>query len=406
MSGFTRSAQRALLFCAVLAVPSVHAAPITGSITALRCTTDHKLICNNTHDLLTGGERYPDVAWTKDPPVNAPITHTGGPEARIQVEITLSLTGVAAESPYRLLGLSEDPALSFAKEGKLTSAEDPVVLVEASKPLGRMVRKIRKKVYWSLTLYPGTKDQQTLTLGTTGPHVVYVTLGTPRGTDEDRSIVTDIRMDLTVERVAAAMKAAKDETRGPWLMWHLMAQNGDYYVPSRHYSKAKAWKLPESWAMNPKGASCISIVEFVGLVCKMIGMEGEVRTTAFYARETNPRVAVQGGLGDPPIRKRGPNNETWQLFLVDETNTNHGQVGGVGGMNYYEAVLQYERRGKTYLYPGGTNRVYDKPEKVLSVFRTLAWAAWDENVKDWVVREVVETYVRPGDKRPPSIPLP
>jgi hypothetical protein len=405
------SLRPALWFSCILAVASLNstlqaADAVTGEVAALRFTSDHKLICKNKRDVLTGGDRYPDIAWCKDPPSNAPITHTGGPQVHIHAEITLSLTSVADETPYRLQGLSDEPALCFLKEGKLASVEDPVLSIEASQPLGLAVRKIRKTIAWTLTLHPGGRAEKTVALGTTGPHVVYVTLGTPRHTDDARSVVTDIRMDLTVERVAAAMKRAGKETGGPWIVYWLMAQNGDHYLPTRHYSKEKAWKVPESWEMKPKGASCVSIVEFVGLLCNMIGIEGEATTTAFYAKPPNPKEALRGGLGDPPIRTKGANNETWQLFLVDESNSNLGQVGGVGGMNYYEAALQYDLNGRTFYYPGGTNRVYDKPEKVLKIFRTLVWATWDEQVQDWVVREVVETYVKPGEKRPRSMDLP
>ena len=76
-------------------------------MTALRFTSDHKLICKNTRDILSGGERYPDVSWTKEPACNAPITHTGGAQSRVRAEITLAMTGLAEETPYRLLGVSD-----------------------------------------------------------------------------------------------------------------------------------------------------------------------------------------------------------------------------------------------------------------------------------------------------------
>jgi hypothetical protein len=399
-----------LAFACLLTLPAgpscVRAAEPTGHVAALRFTSDHKVICRNTIDLLTGGERYPDVAWRAEPAVNAPITHTGGSDVHIEADITLELAGIAADTPYRVEGVSAESALRFRKDGRLSGAAQEVIALEASKALGRPVRKITQKITWLLTLHPGTENARSVRLGQTGPHVVYVTRGRPHNTDEARSVVTDIRMETAVERVAAAEKAAGDKASPPGVLWELMKQNGDHYLPTRHYSKEKAWKVPESWREKPKGASCISIVEFVGLLCKMIGFEGTTATTAYYAKPPNTRQALQGGLGDPPITRKAPNNETWYLYLVDDTNTNYGLAGGVGGMNYYEAVLQYELDGKTYYYPGGTDRVWDNPENVLKVFRTLSWAAWDESVQDWVVREVVDTYIKPGEKRPRSIRLP
>jgi hypothetical protein len=158
--------------------------------------------------------------------------------------------------------------------------------------------------------------------------------------------------------------------------------------------------------MQPPGASCISIVEFVSLVWNIIGGEGQASMAALYARADQPAKALRGGLGDPPITRRTPSGETWQLFLTDENNTNKGQPGGQGGMNYYEAALELDWRGKKFYYPGGTDRVYDSPDMVLSIFRTLAWAAYDFQRDAWVVREVVHTYTLPGQKQAESVPLP
>src|SRR5262249_1438027 len=160
------------------------------------------------------------------------------------------------------------------------------------------------------------------------------------------------------------------------------------YLPTRHFGRDRAWKVPETWQMNPRGASCVSIVEFVVLLCDMAGIDGNVFTTAFYAGADKPSAAIQGGLGDPPVYKKGPDDERWQLFVVDDNNSRKGQVGGRGGMNYYEAALALEWKGRKYFYPGGTNRVYDSPDHVIEIFRTLAWATYDFRLEEWVVREV------------------
>src|ERR1700689_4449612 len=89
------------------------------SIAAIQFTSDHKLICRNTTDILKGGERYPEVSWRREPGVSAPITHTGGRDARICARITLALSGAAAETPFRLESSSSEPALCFEGAGKL-----------------------------------------------------------------------------------------------------------------------------------------------------------------------------------------------------------------------------------------------------------------------------------------------
>jgi hypothetical protein len=318
----------------------------------------------------------------------------------------LSLDGVAPDTPYLLEGRSAEPALCFRGDGRLAAGDVGPLKVEATAPLGRAVRKVSAKVSWSLTLDAGTPASRTLDLGETGPHVVYVTLGTPQDTEDALSTVTDARMEVAVERVAAAMARAGAAASPPRIAHELMKEEVDYYLPARHYGKQEAWKVPESWGLQPPGASCISIVDFVVLVCKMIGLEGTARRSAFYATADDPFKALRGGLGDPPVVREGVFGERWQLFLIDERNSNAGQPGGLGGVNYYEAALEYEWRGKSYYYPGGTARVYDTPEKVVRIFRTLAWVRYDFALHDWMVVEVAATYCPPGRGAPASVPLP
>ncbi len=373
-------------------------------IKALRFTSDHQLLRQNRKDVLQGGERYPDVSWTRSPRTSCPITHTG--RERVRAEITLSVAGIVDATPYFLEGISEEAGLCFRAVGRLSAGENIAVAVEAPRRLGKRVRKVRASISWLLTIRPDSETAETLFLGATGPHVIYVTLGTPRNTDEPRGVVTDIRMELAVRRMAAVMRETGVNASAPRLVHELMMQNGYHYLPTRHYPRDQVWKVPESWHMKPSGANCISIVEFTSLICDMIGIEGSVEVTAYYAKPPHVRRPLKGGLGEPPITKKGPNGATWQLFLIDEGNTNNGQIGGVGGVNYYEAVLVHEWQGQRFYFPGGTYRAYDSPEKVLHVFRTLAWTTYDHNLRSWVVREVEETYVRPGDKRPPDVDLP
>jgi hypothetical protein len=376
-------------------------------LASVQFTTDHRLLCRNTTDPMTGGPRYPAVAWSRTTATNAPITHTGGSASRIGAMVEIRLDDALPAGPYVLEGISAEPALCFRQTG--AKAEERVlrVAIEGQHPLGPRLRIISQPIRWTLTTQPGTSSEQRIDLGATGPHTVYVTHGRPRVTEDDpRTLVTDLRMQRVIERVAAAQARVGDAASPPWLMYELMRQAGTAYVPARHYPRAQAWKVPESWQMTPPGASCLSIVEFIALVANMAGIDGDVRLGAFYARPDEPERAIRGGLGDPPVRKQGPNTEPWQLFLTDDNNTRKGQPGGAGGMNFYEAALEFTWRGTTYYYPAGTDRVYDSPDMVIRVFRTLAWAAYDYQQDSWVVREVVHTYAPPGLKQPESVPLP
>jgi len=377
-----------------------------GHVATLQFTSDHQLLCRNITDVQTGGARYPAIAWDRAAGSNAPITHTGSDTTRIEATVTLAVPGLPVDVPYRLEGRSSEPALCFRHEGATPAGEALTAAVMGAQPLGRGVRKVRQAIHWQLVLYPAAPQPQRIALGSTGPHIVYVTLGRPRVSADPRTVVTDVRMEWAVDCVARAQAKRGVDASAPWLVYELMARHSAAYLPTRHYGKELAWKVPETWRMQPPGASCVSIVEHVALVGNMIGLEGELAVTGFCARPDLPRRAVVGGLGDPPVRKQGPAGENWQLFLVDNMNTNKGQVGGRDGMNFYEAALELHWRGERYWYPGGTNHVYDNPDRVLQVFRTLAWAAYDFQLESWVVREVVHTYSRPGDPPPTSCPLP
>lgn len=392
--------------CGLATLGAAEPQTVQGQALALRFTSAHGGLYRSAGDVLAAGDPYPCISWCRTPAFSVPTSHTAGAKAKISALLSFSLAGLPEDTPCVLEGSSEEPALCFRQAAVLQASPLLEVEVTASQPLGPMVRKLQKPIRWQLLVQPPGGQQQRVDLGTTGPHVVYALLGPPKWVAEPRSVPTEARLDLVVQTVAAAQAKGGLTAAEPWLVWEMMRTHVETYLPTRHYPREQAWKVPESWRMQPKGASCISIVEFVGLVAKMAGMEGEVSTTAFHARPPNPRQAQRGGLGDPPIKKRGADGEPWQLFLVDHHNTRSGQVGGQGGMNYYEAVLEFKYRGQAYYYPGGTDRVYDSGEKVLSIFRTLAWAAYDWNLEDWVVREVVETYSQPGDKPVLSVPLP
>jgi hypothetical protein len=370
-------------FLALFATGSTPAKPSSVCIESFRFASDHGLL-------------------PRDPGAAGPITHTAG--EKVRAEVTLIVSGLDRSVPFELQGASAEPGLCFRSVGQLTEGKVALPLL-AVNPLGPMVRKIDARINWLLILRPTDRPVERVSLGSTGPYVIYTTLGTPRNTDCPAGDVTERRMELVVSRVAAAQKAAGPGASAPRLVYELMKQNGEHYLPTRHYRGAQAWRLPESWTMQPPGGSCIAIAEFVKLLCDMTGLEGEVRLSAYCAWPSDA-AAVRGGLGDPPQFKPGPNATTWQLFLIDHRNSRQGQVGGVGGVNYYEAVLEYDWHGKRYFYPGGTDRVFDDPALVLHVFHTLAWAEFDERHGDWVVREVVRTYVPAGGKFPSSVPLP
>lgn len=50
-----------------------------------------------------------------------------------------------------------------------------------------------------------------------------------------------------------------------------------------------------------------------------------------------------------------------------------GGVGGRGGLNNFEAAVNYTYNGSTYYVPGGTDEFYENKDHVVRIFKSLAW---------------------------------
>jgi hypothetical protein len=356
------------------------------------------------NDLDQVGDPYPRKAWQADPPVNCPVMQVTGHSSRMGVRINLTVQGITTGTPFEIVGESTHPALCFRAEGK--AADHWVIDLKATRPVGVHIRKLRSAIVWSLILNPGTPTTQKVDLGKTGPHTVYVVPGRPRTSDDPLTAVTAPRLEWVIAELADAQKEAGLTASTPKLVHELVKIHGRCYVGARHFDRKDAWRLPDSWELDPPGASCVSIVEHLKLVCDMAGLGDQVRVARYFAREDRPETAREGGLGEPPIYKTAANGERWQLFLVEEMNSARGQVGGWGAVNYYEATLVLEHEGRRWYYPGGSDRAYDSPDQVLKIFRTLAWTRYDPFFQNWVVTEVVHTYVPPDGKAPANAALP
>lgn len=382
---------------------------VSARMTALEFTSDHNLICRDGSDLLRCGSRYPDVEWSaKEPHFASPMTHTQG--RYVEARVMVKLNRLPAGTMVRLKGTAEQESFTFEGEGKVEDVGgDPcmaVVYVRSKGMLPAQLRRMQATIDWSVTVLVPGDSPRVIDLADTGPHVCYLTRGTPRRADEVASAVTPRRMQTSYERLALALESVEEENPSTIAIVHALTRHvGEHYNPKQHFEREDAWYVPTTWRLKPAGASCISICNYCSLILDQIGMEGEYRQIALYSRPDNPDRALEGGRESDSIT-RDVGRQQWELFLVDDRNTRQGQVGGWGGMNYYEAVIAYDYKGKTYYFPGGTDRVYDNKDQVLKIFRTLAWARWDTWRKEWQVMQVVRTYTSPGRGAPPNCELP
>lgn len=385
-------------------------------------TSEHGLMHRDTTNLAEPGERWGEAEWRIGRSYVVPFSHDGGKDALVKGRLKLKVAGVKPGSLIRIRGLSHEPGFNVAGEVELPGEEEvageaaktakvrfvgePVTVVaevKASEGLGAKVRRVSKPISWFAEVRePGEAKPSKHDLGTTAPLVGFVLRGKPRMTDEKRGTVTPRRLSIAVDRYIAAEANAGENPSSLAVVAELVGRMGKHYLPTRHYEDEQAWNVPETWVMKDPGASCFSIITYTINLLNMVGHEGDYELVTYTANLENPTRAVIGSLGTPVVRKPAV-IDYWQLFLVDDRNSRLGQAGGLGGVNFYEAVLRYKFGGRAYYMPGGTSRVYTNPDDILRVFRTMAWAKYDVWWKEWRVMRVVHTYVRPGHGSPHGV---
>lgn len=377
----------------------------------LDITSEHGLLHRDTNNLAEPGERWDEPEWQLGRSYVVPFSHDGGKNARLAGKLKLKVEGVKPGSLIRIRGLSHEPGFNLAGEAVISAekkegekpADGPVTVVAAVKAtegLGSKVRRVSQPIVWFAEVKPPGDGKATKhDLGTTASLVGFVLRGKPKLTEEKRGTVTPKRLSIAVDRYVNAFENAGENPSSLSVVAELVGRMGKHYLPTRHYEEEQAWNVPETWTMQQPGASCFSIITYTINLLNMVGHEGEYDLVTYTATKENPTKAVIGSLGTPAVRQPVI-GDYWQLFLVDDRNTRLGQVGGLGGMNFYEAVLRYKHAGRTFYMPGGTSRVYDNPDDILRVFRTMVWAKYDNRRKEWKVVRVVHTYVPPGSGSP------
>jgi len=356
---------------------------------------------------LSAGERYPDVEWDISRPREiARLTHTTSRHLEARALVTLNL--LPTRTLVRLLGESEDGHFAMDGSAKMEiSGGDPckaVINLRSHSPFPAALTLLRGEIHWLAEIRIPGEYPKTVDIGETTSIECFLTRGTPR-TQKPASEVTAMRLHESYRRLQDAISRLPENPSVVAIVHALTSHCGRFYNPQRHFERQDAWYVPVTWRYRYPGASCISICNYCSLILDQIGMEGEYKQLEIYARPDNPTKAIEGAVTSEDIVKE-VGWQTWQLFLVDDRSTGWGQVGSYGGMNNYEACIAFTWQGKTFYFPGGTDRVYDNLDQVLCVFRTLVWARWDVRRMNWQVMEVVHTYTPPGKGVPGNCKIP
>jgi len=374
---------------------------------AVEFTSDHNLLHEDGSDLRFAGDRLADVEWesTRGRQV-ARLTHTAA--RNLEARALVSLNFLPAGTTVRVVGESEDGHFCLNGSSKITfGGVGPcmaVVPLTAKKLMPASLSILQGEVHWQAEISIPGENTTSVELNATTYLECYLTRGTPR-TEKAASEVTAMRLRESYRRLEYATSHLGADASIVAIVHALTSHCGRYYNPQQHFERQDAWYVPNTWRYRYPGASCISICNYCSLILDQIGMEGEYKQLEIYARPDNPTKAIEGGVTSEDYVK-DVDWQRWQLFLVDDRSTRWGQVGSYGGMNNYEACIAYTWQGKTYYFPGGTDRVYDHLDQVLCVFRTLVWARWDPRRNNWQVMEVVHTYNQPGHGVPGNCKIP
>ncbi len=397
-------------------------------IKSIEFTSDHNLMCDGT-TLLAEGSRFPNVEWEPSVPTNAPMTHTSSDTKKIEIKMTVEVKGFTSATAYTITGTSAETAYKFTHTGSM-GAGMVTLSMKADNVIKKDIRLLDAEIEWKIKV-----DTTTCDMGKSGPHKIYTTIGTPV-TDGPSTIPNEERMKAAHKYIIPSLALVPNSPICyPGLINEVNKKCGVYYLGRYLLGGGEngAWNLPNVstsagaalYDGNPvPGCDCISIATFIKFLSKLMGIPGTFGANTYMAiyrtpADLNrPNKAIIGSLSSPDIfpGDRGPNatpglTASWTLALAD-VNCNgapsgvKGDVGCTGGLNNFEAAVEYTYNGTTWYVPGGTTLIYKDPNHVVQIFQTLAWCdLFDHDGNPMTpdkygVRKVDFTYTLPAVANP------
>ena len=321
--------------------------------------SDHGLLRDNNLNYEPIGTLFGEPEWRFVAPLrDYPVSHTMDLPVTLSWEIRVTPGGVS-DLPCRLL--STGPQGFNVDETALLDGGLQAVMVTSTDVLEKRIWILSPIMEWRIV-----HDGRTFHRRASGPHTMYVTVGTPRDTALPQHVVTMARMERAVIHAGAPQSLNPHEI----VEWVIGSQGNFQLLNPRD----NAWDVPEF------GGDCQSIVRFAGKVAKMVNIAGTFAHKNIYAIEDltqtpvfDPAVAIEG---DPPAGLNNPvrfhpTQSQWSLSLVDFGS----------GCNAFEAVAKFTACGQTMYYPGGVPwTLLDNKDDVLKVFQSLSWIEWVNGV--------------------------
>jgi hypothetical protein len=133
--------------------------------------SDHGVLTDWTTNFTdAGGTVFAPRGWRRAPPANNPVSHTQGIPVTARVAVTISPAG----QQFRLIGTCGIAGLDFTQAIPTTSTgAAQVVQIASTVPLDAKVQVLEPPIKWKVQF------TNSVPLGESGPHKVYVTWGAP-----------------------------------------------------------------------------------------------------------------------------------------------------------------------------------------------------------------------------------
>jgi hypothetical protein len=401
--------------------------PAPTKVLSVSFTSGHKLLSDFRESYRRGGKTIVGPEWTKSR--NHPATHTGGKliEATVELEADPSIHAGTARLLGQVRGGTRVNGESLVGSGVLSNGTI-TSQVKSTRALPKGIYKETLLVDWSVDFGQGP-----VKVDTTGPHVFYVTVGTPASArDPNEDIVnrypSPLPPGVTVKRMEAAMNLLRkangqDTTDTHALIGKLMELFPEFLLSKgSHYvnDKGGAWLLADAVADS---GECQAIVRLIKAVLDIVGAPGQLALLKLYADPDNPTSPIElpwGAEQSPPPRKQmklvtvGDQQRGLGVALLtrkpefpgeDEAKPEYGDCWKVGPISAatdrsrfltekpssFQGCLRATAEGSTQYYGGGIGGTAfaSKEELFSSAFWGMVWTmlvpfpvqdrpAWDE----------------------------
>jgi hypothetical protein len=396
-------------------------------VISISFTSSHRVLSDYVASYRRGGRLFdgPDFA----PSRSHPITHTGGRlvEATVRLQTGRSIAAKTATVIGQVRGGDGFETGAFIGSGVVADGTITAE-VRSTGALRKGAYRASLEVDWSVDFGQGPVGA-----GTTGPHVVYVTLGTPTSErDPNEDIVhryplplppgvTSKRMEAALTLIHKAEAARVTETHA--LVGKLMALfPGFLLAKGSHYvnDQGGAWLLADAVA---ESGECQAIVRLIKAVLDMVGAPGRLALVKLYADPKSPTAPIElpwGVAESPPPATQmklvaiGEERRGWGVALLtdkpkfpdaDAAKPDYGPCWKVGPVSAvtdrsrfltekpsnFQGALKVTVNGSTQYYGGGVGGAAfpSKEELFASAFWGMVWTmlvpfplperpAWDE----------------------------